>query len=441
MAINGMGEVACGLPSHRFGRCSDAPLITEIGQTSPTPEAITEERVYRLPAARVACANYHAILRDFPQIFGDEARRLNPLPGCEPCANAGRLCRKMVNHWLVRNAAFISRQQTEPNSVNSEIEVDWQTSRTAYRPPHYGRAVVVPIDDETDAEGAKFLDLKGAGVIEGRMPTRDPHCDGLEFLGNALADFFYGWLIDTIFARACPSYHVLPVYAVLDLGFDIFGRENGRAPAGMHVRRAHSRPFPPLPMSTSDHEKLTLHVELILRYYGLTSATYGTALTLSDRGNGPELRGFGKKLALETEAEQAKAKSVIEVITECGAPQLSVANIQSTNELDWNERSIEIFDFGHITSARSFTLPFANKIRDAALGVGRVIKPDDPSYVRPNREARVDPELCDRESVNAFGFYAADKFRHAPGLFDQARLETILRVARIKAFGRSLDRA
>jgi hypothetical protein len=346
----------------------------------------------------------------------------------------------MINAWIIRNAGFISEQQLQPNSVNSPIEVDVQTSREACRPPYYGRAVVVPIDDPGDEAGAKYLDLKGVGVAPGCIPSQLPHSNGLEYLGDALADFFYGWLIDTIFARSCPGYQILPVYAVLDLGFDVYGNEYGSAPAGMHVRRSHTRPFPPLPLSGSAHEKLTLHIELLLRHFGLTSATYGTALMLSDRGDEPELRCFGNKLAIETEAEKQKAQYVMNVIRECDSKLLSMANIQTTNELDWDKKSVQIFDLGHITASRRFTSPFANKIRDAALGVGRVVRPGEPSYIQPSRKDRVDPELCDRETVNSYGFYAADKFRHAPRLFDQTRLETIMRIARLKAFGRSLDR-
>jgi hypothetical protein len=437
-----LGGVDCGLHLHGFGRYVSGHILTDVTHASPLP--LDVERVFRLPRARVACANYHALVFDFPQIFGDAALKNNPLPGCDRCARAGRLCRKMLNAWILNNAGFISEQQLLPNSVNGPINVDLQTYRTAYRPPQYGRAAIVSIDVPANKsgndEGGKYLDLKGVGVAPGREPTRLHHSNGLEYLGNALADFFYGWVVDSIFAKNCPGYQVLPVYAVLDLGFDIFSNEHGPAPAGMHVRRAHARPYPQLPLSGSAHEKMTIHIELLLRHFGLTSATYGTALTLSGHGEEAGLSTLGRRLALKTEADKQKARHVIDLIREGGFTELSMSNIQLTNEMDWDAKSVQIFDFGHFSAARKFESPFANKIRDAALGVGRIIKPDDPLYVQPDRKVRIDPELCERESVNSYTFYAAEKFRHMPKQFTQKRLERMMRIARVKAFGRRLDR-
>ena len=433
-----MGEADCAWHLYSFGRCSSGHILADISHASPTP--LDEERIFRLPKARVACANYAAIVHDFPQIFGDGALENNPLPGCDRCSGIGRLCRKMINVWILNNAGFISEQQLLSNSVNSPIEVDLQSHRSAYRPPYYGRAVIVPVDNSGNDGGGKYLDLKGIGVAPGREPTQQYHSNGLEYLGNALADFFYGWLVDSIFAKSCPGYQVLPVYAVLDLGFDIYGNEHGPAPAGMHVRRAHTRPFPPLPMSGSAHEKLTIHIELLLRHFGITSATYGTALILSGQGEEAGLSCLGHRLDCKTDAETQKAQYIMNMMRDNGFAELSMSNIQITNELDWDAKSVQIYDFGHFTASRQFETPVANKIRDAAFGIGRIIKPDDPLYVQPDRKARVDPELCARDAVNSFGFYAADKFRHAPRQFDQKRLERTMRIARVKAFGRSLDR-
>lgn len=427
----------CGLHLRAFGRCANGHVLTDITHASPFPLGV--ERVFRLPKARVACANYHALVFDFPHIFGDAALKKNPLLGCDRCARAGRLCRKMINAWILDNAAFISEQQLLPNAVNSPIEVDLQTFRTAYRPREYGRAAIVPIDNSGSDEGAKYLDLKGIGVALGREPTRLPHANGLEHLGNALADFFYGWLVDSIFAKNCPGYQVLPVYAVLDLGFDVLSNEYGPAPAGMHVRRAHTRPSPQLPLSGSAHEKMTIHIELLLRHFGLTSATYGTALILSGEGEETALKCLGHRLPIKNEADKQKAQFVINLLQETGFTELAMSNIQLTKDMDWETKSVQIYDFGHISAARKFETPFANKIRDAGLGVGRIIKPDDPLYVQPDRKLRVDPELCERDAVNAFAFYAADKFRHMPKQFSQKKLERMMRVARVKAFGRSLD--
>lgn len=433
-----MGGADCALHLRAFGRCSSGEILTDISQVSP--HSLDEERVFRLSGARVACANYHALVHDFPNIFGDAALKSNPLPGCDRCAEAGRLCRKMVNAWILRNAAFISEQQLIANAVNGPIKIDPMEQRTAYRPADYGRAAIVQIDYSGNVDGAKYLDLKGIGVAPGVEPSRRHHSNGLEHLGNALADFFYGWLVDLIFAKSCPGYQVLPVYAVIDLGFDVLSNEQGPAPAGMHVRRAHARPLPSLPMSGSAYEKLTIHIELLLRHFGLTSATYGTALTLSGQGDDIGLSCLDRRLSITSEADRQKAQLIIHMIRENGFSELSMSNIQLTREMDWNSKSAQIYDFGHFSASRIFDSPFANKVRDAALSVGRIIKPDDPLFVQPDRKARVDPELCTRDTVNSFAFYAAEKFRYAPRQFNQRRIERMMRVARVKAFGRSFDR-
>ncbi len=427
----------CGAPLRAFGRCSNTPPIHDIGQVSSGPNA--EDELLRVRGAKVVCANYRALLHDFPHVFGAEARRRNPLPGCDTCAEAGKLCIKAINAWLIRNSAFISRQQLQPNEVNSPISVDRDTVRRAHRPPEYGRAAIVSIDSESREGDARYLDLKGVGVAAGKLPSHQPHSSGLDYLGSALADFFFGWLIDTIFARTCPSYHIVPVYAVLDLGFDIVGGAFGAAPAGLHVRRAHSRPFPLLPLSGSAHEKLTIHVEMVLRLFGLTTSGFVTSYRLQGGEADPKLICFGGSLAIETDAERRKAAQLIDVIRASDGDGLDVLNVQLTNEGDWDEKTLEIFDFGHVRGARRFTAPLANPIRDGALRIGRITTPDQPSFVQPDPEIAVDTDLCDRESTNAYGFYTAARFRHSPKQCNQRTVETILRLARLKALRRNIE--
>jgi len=361
------------------------------------------------------------------------------LPGCKACADSGKLCIKAVNAWLIRNGAFISRQQLQPNEINSPIDADLADVRIGYRPPEYGRAAVVPIDSPTGASEARYLDLKGIGVAPGRTASHQPHSSGLDYLGNALVDFFFGWLIDTLFARTCPGYHVVPVYAVIDLGFDILGGAFGTSPAGIHVRRAHSRPFPTLPLSGSDHEKLMIHVEMLLRLFGLTTTNYLTSYRLRDGETGPRLVNVEGPLAVETEAEKRKAERIVEVIRSSAGNSLELLNVQSTDAGDWERKSFEIYDFGHVRSERRFTSPLANPIRDGALRVGRIITPDQSSFVQPDPGMAIDIDLCDRETANAYGFYTALRFRHSARHTSQRTIETLLRLARLKVMRRDME--
>jgi len=433
-----------------FGRFSSGPLIKEIGQV--TSGRIGEEEVVSIRTASVVCANYRAIVHDFPQVFSAEALRAKPLIGCDACAASRRLCPRAINDWLIRNAAFVSRPQLLPNAVNSPIEVG-DVVRTAYRPRAYGRAVVVPIDAPESAAGARFLDLKGAGVAAGKIPTHEKHSTGLEYLGYVIADFFYGWLIDTIFARTFPGYHIVPVYAVLDLGFDIVNGWHGTAPAGLHVRRAHSRPVPDdwIPLSGSDRERLMLHVELLLRKFGLSTTGAANAFRLANAIDGDELVYLGEAVRVTTDLERQKATKVAQLIRDhSGEPGgdncLEITNVQLASDASWSNKTLQVFDFGHIRAERDFVNPVANMVRNAALRVGRIISPRDASFVRPSNDLRVDPELCNRRSINALGFYAAQAFRSASKraylgghLFDQRAVETMLRIARLKALGRNYD--
>lgn len=432
-----------------FARFSSGPLVRDIGQVSSG--RIAEDTVVSVRNAEVICANYRAIVHDFPQVFGTEALRANPLMGCDACAASNRLCPQAINDWLIRNAAFVSRQQALPNTVNSPIALG-DVVRTAYRPPDYGRAVVVPIDAPESEQGARFLDLKGAGVASGIIPSHKSHSNGLEYAGRALSDFLYGWLIDTIFSRTFPGYHVVPVYAVLDLGFDIVDGTQGTAPAGMHVRRAHARPTPEewRPMSGSERERLMLHVELLLRKYGLSTTGAGNAFRLADATHGDELIRQGVVHSVTTDLEREKAARIARAIRAGGTDQcLEIINVQLASDASWSDKSLQIFDFGHIRAERDFGNPITNLIRNGVWEIGRVVSPQDAPFVRPSREFAVDPYLCNRRCVDALGFYAVQAFRSLakPELqgrrkgryFDQRAVQTLLRVARLKGLRRSFE--
>ena len=417
-----------------FGRYSKGPLVHDVNQISTG--SIEQETVVRVRTAKVVCANYDAIVHDFPQVFSAEARRKAPLAGCADCAATGKLCRDAINAWLIRNSAFISRQQLLPNSVNSPIETGDEV-RTAYRPPGYARSVVIAIDSPAAEGEAGYLDLKGVGVPAGRTPSHQPYSSGLEYLGYAIGDLFYGWLVDTIFARTCPGYHVLPVYAVLDLGFDIVGGWHGTAPAGLHVRRAHSRPLPheSLPMSGSAREKLMLHAELLLRAFGLSTTGHGTSFILTN-SDPDEFIYHGRPVELRNDAERKKAAHIADVIRESGSNRLEIINVQVTSEGDWDEKRLEIYDFGGFSAYRTFTSPVANLIRDAALNIGRIISPEQSSFVRPDPRVAVDPILCNRNSVDAYSFLAAQAFRQGRTTFNQRGIEAAMRLARLVAMRR-----
>jgi len=191
------------------------PLLRRIEELAP--DGLTPERALQVAGARAALLDRALLEHDFP--FLREETHLA--------------------RFLVEHAAFVSRPQARQSAVNSPIATTG-IETTAYRPPDYGRAFVLPV--LRNGRPAGLLDVKGAGVAPRRRPSLAPHASGLMFLGEALREAVYTRLVDAALRHAGLRCRALPVYGVVDLGFDAY-LPNGRSlPAGLLVRRAHRRP-------------------------------------------------------------------------------------------------------------------------------------------------------------------------------------------------------
>jgi len=411
-------------------RMPAGPLFSDIGEVC-APE-LPRELVVHIPTAKVVIANYRAILHDFPHVFGRDFREKYTSYWCESCNQEEGPCLDAIDQWVVDHAAYVSLRQAEVTTVNSKIHHD-RPVELAYRPPRYGRALVVPVDGPRVPGTAGLLDIKGAGVAPDRTPSHSEYSNGLEYLGVAIADFFYGWLIDWIFARTEQPYWTVPVYALLDLGFDIKDGWHGTAPAGLHVRRAHARGAGGLPivMSRSDDEVVCLHIELLLRSYGLTSANRSSSFEIAEGPNGGALHFGGKAIKYIDDRERQRGEDIVEIV---GDVRLEMLNIQLTRDTSWDPRMGQMFDFGHISARRRFRFPLASAAQDRLLQVGHIIRQHEPAFVQPDPALRVDPDLCDRHSVNALGFYLAQAFRN--GRLGRTEVEYAIRRAIVRALGR-----
>lgn len=396
------------------------PLHRELSTICSQP--LVPEDIVPVRTAKVAVANYNALVHDFPDAFGADFLHKYLDHFCDACKSRRRLCENAIDQWLIANAAFVSAVQARPNQVNTKID-HGEAMSIGFRPPHYGRALILPVDSQPSARGAAFFDIKGAGVGPGVTPHQDVHANGLEYLGVALADFFYGWLLDRVFAHIAPTYQTVPVYAVLDLGFQIVDGAHGTAPAGLHVRRAHSRHGYGVrpPISGDGEERLALHMELILRRYGLTSTTLAFSTGFVKREDEAiEMRGTG----IRAVPDGPKRTRFDQLYAKLGEERVRFANFQLTAESRWDDRQAQLVDLGHIGVSRRFSAPLATRVLDAFFQVGRIIMPNDRHYVQPDPRIALDHELFHRRTVMAIALQCAQDF--ATGRATQRDLTFVL---------------
>lgn len=388
------GRPAQARSSPTLGRASDAALGTA-------------EEFILLSGAKVAAASYVDIMADL--IGHDNCDFLSSYSqmSCAECRVSGAYCTDAIDQWLIDNFAVVSKPHLEKNAVNSEISQPLG-SVWGYRPRFYGRAALAG----GSHLGGQYVDLKGSGVAPGIEPVAGEHTNGLEYLGAALADYFYGGLVSSILRRSGTAYQAVKTYAVLDLGFDIIDGKFGRSPAGLHVRAAHDRSKmnSALPPSGSDAELIGLHIELILRSFGLTSTCIGTSIRF-------ERDGAGRPVALDgqgtryTSIKGIRAEIHDQYYSRFGSLPFEFANVQLTDDYDWTRRSASIIDFGHFDVRDRFKTILATRVGDRAFCVGTVVDPSSQYYVQPHPGLRLRSAFFGRDAVNAFSFTEALKVR------------------------------
>lgn len=344
---------------------------------------IRPEYARRLLDARVVFADYELIRADFPSLGSEE----------------------QIDAWLLQNAALISEQQTEPNAVNTPLRVG-EERILACRPPLYGRSLVAdlaatrrclrrsgtePVMDGVDG----LLDLKGAGIAFGKTPIHDMHGDGLLPLTEAIDETFKSLLIDRVFKHAGSSHRCVPVYAVIDGGFDLLPEERTGA---IVVRRAMRR-LPgnaDLPYYRSAHHRTVLEIELLLRQYGLTSANELSRLELRREGCEVTLTFSGRRVS---ETETAALGVFFDLVCAGRDTSFDTINVQLTRDaLDDPTRAV-VVDFSHYRVEPVFRLPMLSFVRDRAYRWGGASRPDEPGYIQARPELAVPSHAWTADAV------------------------------------------
>jgi hypothetical protein len=384
------------------------PVLRGIAELAE--DGLAAETAVQVAGARAVLLDRALLQHDFPFLRDAALARRDPAlkrfhgPARERAVDAH------LARFLADQAGFVSRRQAGQTAVNSPIATTGRTT-TAYRPPDYGRALVLPV--LAGGRPAGLLDVKGAGVAPRRRPSLAPHASGLMFLGEALREAVYARLVEAALRHAGLASRALPVYGVLDLGFDA-RLPNGRAlPAGLLVRRAHRRPecrgglkHPESPLVA-----LELALELALRRYGLTSAARMTHIEIDEvppstgeRGRGGiVVRWGGTPLRLRRAAQREIAAAVGFA---GGTLCIEGLNIQLTREAEarpalGSRRSQrprpQILDFGAWRARARFEHPAASLVALRLLRLGEIVRPGDPRYVQPDPHLALPQGFLDAE--------------------------------------------
>jgi hypothetical protein len=393
---------------------SDCPILRSIEELDDAGVAV--EHAFHVSSARVALANYELIQRDFPGLGTARLLARNPALLALPDLTQQHAVHSIIDNWLVANAALISIAQTQQCEVNTPISIEGEPVRV-FRPPRYGRSLVVSLSDTRPGllnepwpptEG--LLDLKGVGVGRGVVPSHVMHHDGLEYLGVALGDYLVKSMIEEIFRRSGMGFRCVPVYAVLDLGFDLRDAWRGTGPAGVHVRRAHRRAKGGeiIPSSGSVEEHAMIEIEMLLRSYGITSTGRMSALLIEERAGAVHVTCNEQPVDGLSDDEMKLLKRLW---NGSGTLCIDRINIQLTRDVGCDPIRASMLDFGHINVRSVFQNPVSSVVIDRPFCIGGILWPDDSLYVQPDAALALPIETWSRRVINGVCFDLASRFR------------------------------
>ena len=369
------------------------PLLTHISEVD-RPDETFGERVGRLVAPRALLVNYALIQHDFPALRTANLQRQYPAMAALPPREKQALVHKVIDLWLLDNAAMISLPQAEQTYVNTPIEIG-EERILAFRPPEYGRALVFSLAENARAKGEEpefegLLDVKGVGVGPGDAPGQQDHSNGLLELGTAILEVLYQQMIEGAFQHAGGEYTTLPIYGVIDCGFEIITPTGGRIPAGLLVRRAHVRQWFAGGFPASELEEDTMMaVERTLRRYGISSICWGTTYSLWHSAGDTYIINY-----LQRDPERlgpAQAAELKSVFGMNGVPlTVQGINVQLTRELNPAPPRATLVDFTHYGVYDRFEHAIYSPDADGFLYRGRHVSlPNQPDYVQPDPQVAV----------------------------------------------------
>lgn len=359
------------------------------------------EHAVRLARPKLIFADHELIQHDFPQLRDERVVDEQPALRALPPERRGRAIRSYINNWVLGNAAWISRAQlaaaeSSHAPVSSPPEV-MKESQAVHRPARYGRAFVTRAAGRGAEEGAGLLDLKGVGVGEGSTPDRALHGNGLMQLGEALRDTAMQWLVEAVLVHAGSTLETVPLYALIDPGFDVVTTDGRRVPAGVQVRRAHRRALGgiELPQPGSDEEFIKFEVEMLLRHYGVTSCNNGTLLLVEDLGDRLQIR-YGEHPPSPPERFSTSEMEIMRRLCGLEEPRRGASrrfdcvNVQLAREVALDPSRAQLVDFGSYGTKSRFSDPVLNPVSGRPLRWGGFLSPSASLFPQPDPSLSVE---------------------------------------------------
>lgn len=337
------------------------------------------EPFYKLRRARLALINEPVLLAD---IFGANGA-------------IGPVAPKLAE-WLVSEAAVLSDPHRKASDVHAWLPFENDEARIGRRLPRYGRAYSRILDVPTEvasaqlgvpAEGRTFslwLDSKGTGVSPDRKPVPEEYGTGLLPLDEALEEYLWSVILDRVLDHSGAVYRCLPIYAVIDLGFNFQAPDGRFRRAAVILRRGHFRNAgSDLPFAFSRDHLSCLIVELLARRYGITSAAVQPTLFLLKGDEITLLSGPGHKLLnkvnvsdLDVDPARLAGAEIDQINIQFGSSGLS--------------QEIEMVDLVHFHTRPHFTRPLVSCVADRSGAWGGTILPESDDFAQPELAVSLD---------------------------------------------------
>jgi hypothetical protein len=264
----------------------------------------------------------------------------------------------------------------------------------------------VPVRDERAASlaamldcanpPAGLLDIKGAGCAPDATPAFGAHRNGLLKLSDGFIELLNQRLLRFAFRHGGSAFDTVPIYALIDPGFDIIEPVAGRMlhdPAALLVRRAHVREERSggLAPYGSARQIVQLEVELYLRRYGISSCNPVTRVSLWREEGELKIRYGRTMITFCTPAQRDQLAHA--AFYRDGVMHYDGVNVQHVRDVGTRPCRAQLVDFGTYRVFERFDHPVLSLVSDRLMRWGGTVRPGTPRFIDPDPAIRVPYEL------------------------------------------------